>query len=263
MRKIIATIFTMLCLMAFIGCQQRKPGKLELFDVGMENTSLDSYQTETVFRTEVIPKVTAPESTEGTKDTFATLDSMTETTVGTEATEMTQASHVSKDETPTKPKADEVKPTPTQSRPAPTVPKVTQPETEPTVPTTVPPENEPAKPEPTQPEAESAKPEPTQPETKPTVPETKPTEPTGCAHNWKAIHHKEKGHWKAGIVCDCGWTVYGNANELVSKWNAHSASYPAEVAFFEHGGYGSADKWIVDEPAYDEWVCRLCGEPKP
>lgn len=251
MRKIIATIFTMLCLLAFIGCQQRKPDKLELFDVGMENTSLDSNQTEGVFRTEEKPKVSVPESTEATGGTIATLDPMTETTVGTEATEETQPSRTSKDETSTKPKADEAKPTPTQPLPAPTVPKVTQPETEPTVPTTVPPETEPANPE------------PTQPETKPTVPETKPTEPAGCTHDWQAIHHEEKGRWKAGVVCDCGWVVYGNADELVSKWNAHSASYPAEVALFEHGGYGSADKWIVDEPAYDEWVCRLCREPKP
>lgn len=36
-----------------------------------------------------------------------------------------------------------------------------------------------------------------------------------------------------------------------------------EPPLFDHGGYGSMDEWIVDKPAYDEWVCRLCGEPKP
>lgn len=265
MRKTIATIFTLLCLLAFIGCQQRKSDKLEFFDVGMENNALDSYQTESFFRTEEIPKVTVPESKEATRDAITTLDPMTETSVETEATEVTQPPRVSKDETPTKPKVNASRPTPSQSLPAPTVPQTTQPETKPTVPTTEPtvPTTEPTVPTTVPLETEPANPEPTQPETKPTVPESKPTEPTGCTHDWKAIHHKEKGHWKAGIVCDCGWTVYGNADELVSKWNAHSASYSAEDALFEHGGYGSADKWILDEPAYDEWVCSLCGEPKP
>ena len=33
-------------------------------------------------------------------------------------------------------------------------------------------------------------------------------------------------------------------------------------SLFEHGGFGIMDEWIVDKPAYDEWVCRHCGEPK-
>ena len=102
--------------------------------------------------------------------------------------------------------------------------------------------------------------DPTGPITTPT--ETVPTEPAGCSHDWESIQHREIGHWKAGIVCDCGWTVYGNADDLVSKWNAHSASFPPEESLFEHGGYGSIDEWVVDQPAYVEWVCRLCGEPK-
>ena len=81
--------------------------------------------------------------------------------------------------------------------------------------------------------------------------------------DWMCVHHDEEGHWRAGIVCDCGWTVYGDPNELVALWNAHSASYPGAESLFDHGGYGSADEWIVDKPAYDEWVCRHCGEPKP
>ena len=101
--------------------------------------------------------------------------------------------------------------------------------------------------------------EATEPPTEATEP---PTEPAGCQHDWKCIHHAEEGHWRAGIVCDCGWTVYGDPGELVAKWNAHSASYPATESLFDHGGYGSADEWIVDKPAYDEWVCRHCGEPK-
>lgn len=113
---------------------------------------------------------------------------------------------------------------------------------------------------PTEPEPSPTTPQPTEPDTSPTNPA--PTEPTGCSHDWKTIHHEEAGHWKAGIVCDCGWTVYGNSDEVVSKWNAHSASYPPEESLFEHGGYGSADEWVVDKPAYDERVCRHCGESK-
>lgn len=64
-------------------------------------------------------------------------------------------------------------------------------------------------------------------------------------------------------MCDCGWAVYGDPDELVALWNAHSASYPAAESLFEHGGFGCMDEWIVDTPAYDEWVCRHCGEPKP
>jgi hypothetical protein len=63
-------------------------------------------------------------------------------------------------------------------------------------------------------------------------------------------------------MCDCGWTVYGDPSELTSLWNVHSASFPPAESLFDHGGFGSMDEWIVDKPAYDEWVCRHCGEPK-
>ena len=112
---------------------------------------------------------------------------------------------------------------------------------------------------PTESESTNPETEPTEPATTPTAP---PTEPAGCSHDWKCIHHAEEGHWRAGIICDCGWTVYGDPSELNSLWNAHSASFPPAESLFDHGGFGSMDEWIVDKPAYDEWVCRLCGEPK-
>lgn len=132
-----------------------------------------------------------------------------------------------------------------------------------TIPTT-PPATEPVPPiqpetVPTQPESSNPETEPTEPETTPTVP---PTEHTGCTHEWKCIHHSEEGHWRAGIICDCGWTVYGDPSELNALWNAHSASFPPAESLFEHGGFGSMDEWIVDKPAYDEWVCRHCGNQK-
>ena len=152
---------------------------------------------------------------------------------------------------PTKPQDDE---DPQQTDPpqeAETIP-TTPPATEPVPPTQ-------AETVPTQPESSNPETEPTAPETTPTVP---PTEPTGCTHEWKCIHHSEEGHWRAGIICDCGWTVYGDPSELNALWNAHSASFPPAESLFEHGGFGSMDEWIVDKPAYDEWVCCHCGKQK-
>ena len=142
-------------------------------------------------------------------------------------------------------------------------------ETQPTTPT-VPPATDPPpteEPKPTEPPNEIVT-EPTKPteppeppaETRPTEPEQ--TEPVGCNHSWKCIKHPEEGHWRAGIICDCGWTVYGDPSTLASLWNAHSASYPPAESLFDHGGFGSMDEWIVDKPAYEEWVCNLCGEKK-
>ena len=149
----------------------------------------------------------------------------------------------------------ETKPTTPQATEKPTTPTTPPEETKPTTPPETTPTNPPET-TPTQPHETT--PEETDP---PTI--TPPTEPAGCNHEWKCIHHPEEGHWRAGIICDCGWTVYGDPSELTALWNAHSASYPPAESLFDHGGFGSMDEWIVDKPAYDEWVCRHCGEPKP
>ena len=151
--------------------------------------------------------------------------------------------------TPTEPK-----PTSPQATEKPTTPTTPPEETKPTTPPETTPTNPPET-TPTQPP--ETKPEETEPPTT-----TPPTEPKGCNHEWKCIHHLEEGHWRAGIICDCGWIVYGDPGELTALWNAHSASYPPVESLFDHGGFGSMDEWIVDKPAYDEWVCRHCGEPK-
>lgn len=147
-------------------------------------------------------------------------------------------------------------------------------ESAPTQPTEIPSQpTEPAKP--TEPEpALTNSTQPTEPvptessptEPAPTVPiptEPQPTEPAGCTHNWQCVHHDEEGHWLTGIICDCGWVIYGRSDEVASAWNAHSASFPPEESLFVHGGYGCADEWVVDTPAYEEWHCSLCGEQKP
>ena len=152
----------------------------------------------------------------------------------------------------------------TPTEPKPTTPQATEKPTTPTTPPeetkpTTPPETTPTNPPETTPtQPPETKPEETEPPTT-----TPPTGPAGCSHEWKCIHHPEEGHWRAGIICDCGWTVYGDPGELTALWNAHSASYPPVESLLDHGGFGSMDEWIVDKPAYDEWVCHHCGEPKP
>ena len=158
---------------------------------------------------------------------------------------------------------------PVESEPLETQPSETQPaETAPpgTVPVeTQPIETEPAEtdPLPMQPtETEPPQQEETQPvETEPSS--TTSTEPTECIHEWHSIYHPEEGYWVAGVACTCGWQIYGEPTQLVSQWNAHSASYSAMESLLYHGGYGSIDSWVVDKPAYEEWVCTHCGEPKP
>lgn len=170
---------------------------------------------------------------------------------------------------PTQPKPTEPKPTEAKiTVPQPTEPPVTvPPATEPPVtesPATEPPVTEPPATEP--PAAEPAPISPPVTEPAPAnlpVTEPIPPEPVGCVHDWTCVPHDEEGHWIAGVICDCGWTFYGTADEVMSVWQTHSASFPPEEALLEHGGCGSMDEWIVDKPAYDEWVCCHCGEPKP
>lgn len=229
MKRKILCILLVCCLLLFAGCRGPVPPEVNLS------------ATE--------PSITAVEPTAGT----------TETTTAATEPEETQATEAAT--TPTEPQAKEPTKAPTQptdptepSKPEQTIPKPTEPApTEPTPTETVPPE----------PPTEETVPPTTEPEqTQPTETEPAPTEPTECQHNWVSIPHAEVGHWRAGIMCDCGWTVYGDPDELTALWNAHSASFPPAESLFEHGGFGSMDEWIVDTPAYDEWVCRHCGQRK-
>ena len=205
--------------------------------------------------------------TEGTSPQTDPTDAQEGTRPGPETSDPTSTNPSVPDSTEngtegTKPAGPTEGTTPTE--PKPTSPQATE---KPTTPTTPPEETKPTTPHETTP-TNPPETTPTQPpETKPEETEppatTLPTEPAGCNHEWKCIHHPEEGHWRAGIICDCGWTVYGDPGELTALWNAHSASFPPAESLFDHGGFGSMDEWIVDKPAYDEWVCRHCGEPKP
>ena len=229
MKRKILCILLVCCLLLFAGCRKPVPP--------LVNTTASE------------PSITAVEPTAGT----------TETTTAATEPEETQATKAAT--TPTEPQATEPTKAPSQptdptepSKPEQTIPKPTEPApTEPTPPETVPPE----------PPTEETEPPTTEPEqTQPTETEPAPTEPTECQHNWVSIPHAEVGHWRAGIMCDCGWTVYGDPDELTALWNAHSASFPPTESLFEHGGFGSMDEWIVDTPAYSEWVCQHCGQRK-
>ncbi len=158
-------------------------------------------------------------------------------------------------------KPDATQPKPTEPKPIEaktTVPQSTEP------PVTVPPATEPPVTEPPATEPLATEPPATEPAPiSPPVTEPAPTESTECVHDWMCIRHDEEGYWIAGVICDCGWTFYGTADEVMSAWQTHSASFPPEEALLVHGGCGSMDEWIVDKPAYDEWVCCHCGEPKP
>ena len=229
MKRKILCILLVCCLLLFAGCREPVPP--------LVNTTATE------------PSITAVEPTAGT----------TETTTAATEPEETQATEAATP--PTEPQATEPTKAPTQptdptepSKPEQTIPKPTEPApTKPAPPETVPPE----------PPTEETVPPTTEPEqTQPAETEPAPTEPTECQHNWVSIPHAEVGHWRAGIMCDCGWTVYGDPDRLTALWNAHSASFPPAESLFEHGGFGSMDEWIVDTPAYDEWVCQHCGQRK-
>ena len=245
MKKAFAVILLLALLLA--GCANQdyaEPPGTEAFQIN----SHPSFSTE-------VTEVTEGLDDKETEDKL--IPTETEATSGKEnSTETTDPV-----EKPTDPSAP--KPDPTKSQGTENQQQTDPPQENNTVPT-APTPTDPVSP--TQAETVPTESESTHPETEPTEPETTPTvpttEPTGCSHEWKCIHYSEEGHWRAGIICDCGWTVYGDPSELTSLWNAHSASFPPAESLFEHGGFGSMDEWIVDKPAYDEWVCRHCGDAK-
>lgn len=245
MKKAFAVILLLALVLA--GCANRN----QAAPPGTEALQINSHPTFSTEATEVTERLDEKE-TEGNL-----LPSETETTVGKDQSS-DNAETTQKPTDPSATKPDPTKPQGNEDQNHTDPPQETG--TTPTAPaptTPVPPAQ--TETVPTEPEATEQETEATEPPTNPTVP---PTEPTGCTHEWKCISHAEEGHWRAGIICDCGWTVYGDPNELTSLWNAHSASFPPAESLFEHGGFGSLDEWIVDKPAYDEWMCRLCGEPK-
>lgn len=249
--KILTAIAMLLIIASVAGCASSKPipdaAQLQAPASAAEQPLLQEvYESEDEFkttdsRTEEKPEVTAEK--EKVTSTIPTEPVQTEPAPESAPTAIPESTVES---APTQPTEVSTQPT----EPA----KPTAPEPESTNP---PQPTEPPKPAPTEPS-------PTEPA--PTVPvptEPQPTEPVGCTHDWQCVHHNEEGHWLAGIVCDCGWTVYGSPDEVSAAWNAHSASFPPEESLFEHGGFGCVDEWVVDAPAYEEWYCSLCGEQKP
>ena len=241
MKKLLSLLLTSVLVLSLIGCRQQElPVQTSL------PTTETSGVPDSTSPPETAVPATDPPERESTQPTQPS-----ETTSPPEATEEPEPTQaVSEPAAPPSKKPAETHPPETN----PTDPPVTKP-TETVPPETEPPETEPEEILPPATEPPTTEPPATQP--------TEPTEPAECRHDWICIQHAEEGHWQAGIACDCGWAAYGNPDELVALWNAHSASYPAVESLFNHGGYGSVDSWIVDKPAYDEWVCSHCGEQKP
>ena len=247
MKKILSLTLAAVLFLSLFGCavQESPPAATET--TGAAEITVPPETT--------VPQTDPPETTSSTEPSEVTYS-----TEPTEATEETKPTEPEKPKENTGKQQEESKPT------DPPATESTQPATEPTDPPstkpTEPPETQPPETQPPETQPPETEPPTTEPpSTQPTEPA--PTEPAGCQHDWMCVHHDEEGHWRAGIMCDCGWTVYGDPDELVAQWNAHSASYPAAESLFDHGGFGCMDEWIVDKPAYDEWVCRHCGEPKP
>ncbi len=122
------------------------------------------------------------------------------------------------------------------------------------------------KPTPTEP-----KPVPTEPKPTPTEPKPVPTEPpateppvTEHVHHWTKCHHDEVGHWgERTIVCSCGWRCTESqakaAGMELTKYWALTHAEPEEDKSGVNHSYDEDVEWVVDTPAYDEWVCD-CGE---
>ncbi len=243
MKKLIALLLVLSLVLVGCAAPDSDPTASSTPDLN-QNTTSESTSSQTDPTDPLEGENSGPVTSETTGTTPTVPDSTENGTEGTKPAGPTEGT------TPTEPK-----PTTPQATEKPTTPTTPPEETKPTTPPETTPTNPPET-TPTQPP--ETKPEETEPPTT-----TPPTQPVVCNHEWKCIHHPEEGHWRAGIICDCGWTVYGDPDELTALWNAHSASYPPVESLFDHGGFGSMDEWIVDKPAYDEWVCRLCGEPKP
>lgn len=183
---------------------------------------------------------TAAPTDEATEPTAEPTEEPTEATEEpTEAEIPTEATEASKTESTKGSTTAQPTFTPTASEPPATQPAATEP---PATTPTQPPATEPAA---TQPPAT------TPPVTEPPV--TEPA-PTTCQHNWQAVQHEEVGHKEYYCRCYCGAKFATTA-----EWGVHIDSFSVEDAFLYHGGNASGSDWIVDIPAYTEWICSKCG----
>ena len=252
--KILTAIAMLLIIASVAGCASSKPipyaAQLQAPSSTAEQPLLQElHEAETESKTADSPTEEKPEETPEKEMMISTLPTEPVQTEPAQESAPTAIPESTVESAPTQPTEFPSQPT------EPAKPTVPEPES-----TNPPQSTEPPKP------VEPAPTEPSPTEPAPTVPiptEPQPTEPAGCTHDWQCVHHDEEGHWLAGIICDCGWTVYGSPDEISAAWNAHSASFPPEESLFEHGGFGCVDEWVVDTPAYEEWYCSLCGEQKP
>lgn len=97
------------------------------------------------------------------------------------------------------------------------------------------------------------------------------TEAIEGSHSWKHVHTDEVGHVEVWLVCRCGWTctpedaeeagVGSDYDDMIMYWDMFHVEQGCPV--YEEKGYSSydtPDKWVVDTPASDKWVCTECGK---
>lgn len=82
------------------------------------------------------------------------------------------------------------------------------------------------------------------------------TETVKGSHDWEHKHTEEVGHWEGWYVCHCGGWEFNAANGNPGPSFAEHARSTGEAE--KHSYYGE-NRWIVDTPAQDSWVCRVCG----
>ncbi len=82
------------------------------------------------------------------------------------------------------------------------------------------------------------------------------TETVKGSHDWEHKHTEEVGHWEGWYVCHCGGWEFNAANgDPTNSFVEHARSAGGNVS---HSYYGE-NRWVIDEPAEDVWVCRVCG----
>lgn len=89
------------------------------------------------------------------------------------------------------------------------------------------------------------------------LPSEETTEPVGCQHEWEKKYHAQVGHYGDYYnVCKCGWRF-----DDPKDWETHVMEAGAEAVFY-HTSWCSAREYIIDTPAYYEWICAECGETR-
>lgn len=80
-------------------------------------------------------------------------------------------------------------------------------------------------------------------------------EPAGCFHQWQVISHEAEGHAEMVNTCACGYQ-FGS----IGEYDAHLNDYAGTAEMITvHGHWSSFEIWVIDNPAWSETRCTICG----